>query len=65
MLLEDRFNRRIATLVVGLLGMIFGAIATFVLLVSTMAGFPIWSPPPFMVNREALQRARSGQAVRI
>jgi Zn-dependent protease len=65
MLLADRFDQRTATLVVGLLDTVFGAIAKFVLLVSTMAGFPIWLPPPFMVNWDALQQARNGRAVRI
>lgn len=65
MLVAHRFGAHSATFVVASLGTVFGAIAKFVLLVSTMAGVPIWSPPPFMINWDALQQARSGRAVRI
>jgi Zn-dependent protease len=65
MLVAKRFGAHTATFVVASLGTVFGAIATTVLLVSTMAGVPIWSPPPFMINWEALQQARAGRAVRI
>lgn len=65
MLVAKRFGAHTATFVVAALGTVFGAIATFVLLVSTMAGAPVWSPPPFMIIWEALQQARAGHAVRI
>ncbi|WP_424631930.1 site-2 protease family protein [Bradyrhizobium sp. SYSU BS000235] len=65
MLVAKRYGAHTATFVVAALGTVFGAIAKFVLLVSTMAGVPIWSPPPFMINWDALQQARGGRAIRI
>lgn len=65
MLVAKRSGAHTATFVVAALGTVFGAIASVVLLVSTMAGMPIWSPPSFMANWGALQQARSGRVVRI
>jgi len=65
MLVAKRSGAHTATLVVAALGTVFGAIASVVLLVSTMAGIPIWSPPSLTANWNALQQARSGHAVRI
>ena len=65
MVIADRYDRRAATLVVGLLGTIFAVIAKLLFLGTLLAGVPIWSPPPFLPNWDALKLAWKGQAIRI
>ena len=49
----------------GLLGSILAVIAKLVFLGTLLAGIPIWSPPPFLPNWDALKLAWKGQAIRI
>jgi Zn-dependent protease len=65
MLVAKRFGTHTATFVVAALGTVFGALSSVVLVVSTMAGIPIWSPPSLTTNWNALQQARGGYAIRI
>lgn len=65
MVIAEKYDRRAATLVVGLLGTILAVIAKLVFLGTLLAGIPIWSPPPFLPNWDALKLAWKGQAIRI
>ncbi|MEW6449711.1 MAG: M50 family metallopeptidase [Pseudomonadota bacterium] len=53
-------NARKATLVVGALGSLFGAVTAFLFIGTLIAGMPIWAPPSFSVNWQAFQAARQG-----
>jgi len=61
LLAERRWGRNVATLFVGSTGLFFATVSTAVLLVTLLAGFPIWSPPGFSENWRALQAARQGR----
>ncbi len=58
-----RWDNRTATLVVGMLGLVFAVISMIVTLVMLLAGFPIIAPPSFQTNWAALQAARRGQSI--
>lgn len=60
LVVEERHGPRIATLLVGALGLVFAFISTLVLIGSAISGFPIWAPPGFNVNWRAFQAARRG-----
>jgi Zn-dependent protease len=60
MLIARRGNGRIATLVIGCLGVVLAIASSLVLLATAMTGWPIWSPPGFTANWEAIQAARRG-----
>jgi hypothetical protein len=60
MLIARRWNGRIATLVIGCFGVVLAIVSSLVLLATAMTGWPIWSPPGFTANWEAIQAARRG-----
>lgn len=53
---------RTATKVVGALGSLLGVLTGFLFVGTLVAGFPIWSPPSFSANWNALQTALRGHA---
>ena len=59
LLVEKRWTSRIAVRVVAVLGLIFATINSFVFVGTLLAGFPIWAPPSFRTNWQALQVART------
>ena len=61
LLVEERWNRRIALLTVSSLGMVFAVVTGFVMLASLLLGCPIWAPPAFRTNLEAFNAARAGR----
>lgn len=65
MMIAQKYDRRTATFVVGLTGTCFAVTAKLLFVGSLFAGFPIWSPPPFLPNWDALKLAWKGQTVRI
>lgn len=65
MIVAQKYDRRTATLVVGLFGTVFAIISKLLFIGTLFAGFPIWSPPPFVINWEALKKAYHGHAVAI
>jgi Zn-dependent protease len=60
MLIARRWNGRIATWVVGGLGVLLSLLSFLVLLATMISGWPVWSPPGFAANWEAIQAARRG-----
>jgi len=60
LLIEERWGPRVATLVVGALGLVFACISTLVTLSTALAGLPIWAPPGFRINWRAFQAACRG-----
>lgn len=56
-------NAQRATLVVSALGTVLGALTFVVLILTVLAGWPVWTPPSFTVNWEALKSARQGYVV--
>ena len=60
LLVERRWNTRIALLLVSALGLVFACVSTFVLIGTALAGFPLWAPPEFRANWRAFQGARAG-----
>jgi Zn-dependent protease len=61
LLAEQRFGRNFATLLVSSAGIFFATVSIAVLLVTILAGFPVWSPPTFSENWRAFQAARQGR----
>jgi Zn-dependent protease len=61
LVVEERYGPRIATLLVGALGLVFAFISTLVLIGTVISGFPIWAPPGFNINWRAFQAARRGR----
>ena len=59
LLVERRWNSRIAIRVVAAFGLMFAAINMVVLFVTTLAGFPVWAPPHFGTNWQAFQESRT------
>ena len=59
LLVEKRWTSRIAVRVVAVLGLVFATINSFVFVGTLLAGFPIWAPPSFRANWQALQVART------
>jgi Zn-dependent protease len=60
MLIARRWNGRIATWVVGGFGVVLSLVSFLVLLATAISGWPIWSPPNFQENWEAIKAARGG-----
>jgi Zn-dependent protease len=65
MLIARRSGGRLATMIVGCLGVVLAVISWCVLLMTTLAGRPVWSPPGFRLNWEAVQVAWRGGSVDI
>jgi membrane-associated protease RseP (regulator of RpoE activity) len=63
LLIARRGDRRLATVIVGGLGVVLSMISWVVLLMTTLAGRPVWSPPGFRQNWEAVQVAWRGGSV--
>ena len=63
LLIERRWNSRVALLTVSSLGMFFACVNVFVLIGTAIAGCPVWAPPTFGVNRAAFDAARRGRRV--
>jgi Zn-dependent protease len=61
LLVEQRWNARIALLTVSSLGLVFACISTLVMFVSLLAGFGFWAPPELQVNWYAFEAARQGR----
>jgi stage IV sporulation protein FB len=55
LLLADRWSSRTATLIVGLLGVFFSCFTMLLFLGTLLSGFPIWAPPEFRPNWNAVQ----------
>jgi uncharacterized membrane protein len=47
LLTEQRWGRTFATKLVASTGIVFAIASIFVLVVTVLAGFPVWSPPTF------------------
>jgi stage IV sporulation protein FB len=60
LLLERRWNTRIALMTVSALGLVFACVSTLAFVVSGLAGIPTWAPPEFKSNWRAFQGARAG-----
>jgi len=60
LVIEERWNPNLATLVVSGLGLVFACVSTFILIGTLLAGFPVWAPPEFGINWRAFQAARQG-----
>jgi len=60
LVIEQRWNPNLATLIVSGLGLVFACVSTFVLIGTLLAGFPVWAPPEFAINWRAFQAARQG-----
>jgi membrane-associated protease RseP (regulator of RpoE activity) len=65
MLISRRNGGRLATMIVGCLGVVLAVVSWCVLLMTTLAGRPVWSPPGFRLNWEAVQVAWRGASVDI
>ena len=61
LLVEQRWGRTFATLLVSSAGLFFASVSLLVLFGTLIAGFPVWSPPMFGENWRAFQAARRGQ----
>ena len=61
LVIEERWNPNLATLVVSGLGLVFACVSAFVLICTVLAGIPIWAPPEFGLNWRAFQAARQGR----
>jgi stage IV sporulation protein FB len=61
LVIEERWNPNLATLVVSGLGLVFACVSTFVLICTVLAGIPVWAPPEFGLNWRAFQAARQGR----
>ena len=65
LLFDRRFGHRAATRVVGGCGTFFATISTFVLIVTAISGFPIWSPPEFRgIGRLSARRGDPARVTR-
>jgi Zn-dependent protease len=62
MLIARRWNGRVATLVVGSLGIVLAIASLLLLIVTAISGWPVWSPPGFRTNLEAVEAALRGVA---
>jgi len=62
LLVERRWNARIAMLTVSALGSVFGLMTSLLFLSTLIAGCPVWAPPSFRTNWEAHLAARRGQS---
>jgi Zn-dependent protease len=60
MLIARRSSDRLATMIVGCLGVALAVMSWCVLLMTVLAGRPVWSPPGFRLNWEAVQVAWRG-----
>jgi membrane-associated protease RseP (regulator of RpoE activity) len=65
LLIARRGGGRLATMIVGCLGVVLAVMSWGVLLMTTLAGRPVWSPPGFRQNWEAVQEAWRGGSVDI
>jgi Zn-dependent protease len=54
-LAADRWNSRTAKRIVGSLGVAFAVLSTVFLVGTALSGFPIWAPPEFRPNWDAVQ----------
>jgi stage IV sporulation protein FB len=61
LLVERRWNSRIALLTVSACGLVLAGLMTLVAIVGLMMGIGIWSPPDFDVNKHAFDAARAGR----
>lgn len=64
LLVERRWNARIAMLTVSALGTVFALLTGLLLLGSLLLGCPIWAPPAFGTNWAAFKAARRGSRLR-
>jgi membrane-associated protease RseP (regulator of RpoE activity) len=64
-LIARRSGGRLATMIVGCLGVVLAVTSWRVLLMTTLAGRPVWLPPGFRLNRAAVQPAWRGGSVDI
>jgi Zn-dependent protease len=62
LIIEQRRGGRTASVVVGVLGMIFASLNLIVFVASALAGFPVLAPPSFMQNWQVVDDARGGKA---
>ena len=62
LLVERRWNARIAMLTVSSLGVVFGLMTSLLFISTLIAGCPVWAPPSFRTNWEAFQAARRGRS---
>jgi Zn-dependent protease len=60
LVIEGRWNSRIATFVVSGLGLVFACLSLLLLVGTALSGVPIWAPPGFRVNWRAFQAALQG-----
>ena len=58
LLAVGRWNTRTAVLIVTSLGMIFSLVSVVILIVTSVAGLPIWAPLSFAGNYKAFCAAR-------
>jgi Zn-dependent protease len=63
LLIEHRWNARVALLVVSALGLFFACLSMLFMLVTTLAGAPAFAPLDFKANIQAFQDARQGRGV--
>jgi stage IV sporulation protein FB len=61
LLVERRWNSRIALLTVSSCGLVLASLMTLVAIVGLMMGIGIWSPPDFDINKHAFDAARQGR----
>jgi Zn-dependent protease len=61
LLVEHRWNARVALLTVSALGLFFSCISMLATLASLFAGLVVWAPPYAQINWYAFRAARSGR----